>query len=138
MAAGDATGYAPAIGNIVQLRRGDARAVRPGVRPVDVTAASTKVVSFDRAELRLILSLYGRQVAAGEWKDYAIDFSGDRAEFSVMRRTSEFPLYTIRKVPALARKQGAFSVVSVTGFILRRGHDLSKVLAVLEPKLRPA
>jgi hypothetical protein len=104
------------------------------------SAPQARLVGFNRAELRLILNLYGRQVAAGEWRDYSIDFDRDRATFSVMRRTSEVPVYRIEKVPALARRQGAFSVVSVTGFILKRGHDLRQVLSVLEPaaKLRPA
>ncbi len=122
--------------NVIRLDRLPARASAP---PVDTASSSNaKVVSFDKSELRLILNLYGRQVAAGEWRDYAIDFSGERAEFCIMRRSNEYPVYRIRKAPALARKQGAFAVVSVTGFILKRGHDLRKVLSVLEPKVRLA
>src|SRR6187551_3420534 len=71
-------------------------------------------VTFSRKELRRILDLYGRMVAAGEWRDYAIDFLKDRAVFSVFRRSSEMPLYRIEKNPKLARRQGAFSVVSAT------------------------
>ena len=93
-----------------------------------------EVVYFDRRELRAILNLYGRMVTEGEWRDYAIDFLRDRAIFSVFRRASEVPLYRIEKVPALARKQGAYSVVTQTGLILKRGPDLARVLAVLEPK----
>src|SRR6188768_588652 len=77
-------------------------------------------VSFDRRELEQILRLYGRMVAANEWRDYAIDHLSDRAVFSVFRRTSETPLYQIVKNPALARKQGAWSVISATGLILKR------------------
>ena len=90
--------------------------------------------SFDRRELNEILMLYGRKVAAGEWRDYAIDFGPDRAVFSVFRHTSEVPLYHIEKHPKLGRRQGAYSVVAATGVVLRRGHDLSKVLRVLDTR----
>src|ERR1700756_16880 len=89
-------------------------------------------VTFDRRELDRILSLYGRMVAAGEWRDYAIDFLRDRAVFSVFRRSSEMPIYRIEKNPKLARRQGAYSVVSATGLIVRRGHELERVLRVLD------
>src|SRR5437763_6396422 len=85
-------------------------------------------VTFSRRELDRILSLYGRMVAAGEWRDYAIDFLRDRAVFSVFRRTSEIPIYRIEKSPRLARRQGAYSVISATGLIVRRGHGLDRVL----------
>ncbi|MFO1016026.1 MAG: DUF2794 domain-containing protein [Hyphomonadaceae bacterium] len=91
-------------------------------------------VFFDRPELDRILRFYGRMVAAGEWRDYAMDALPDRALFSVYRRTSEAPLYQIEKRPDDARKQGAYSVRAVDGRILRRGHDLQRVLSVLEPK----
>lgn len=93
-------------------------------------------VTFDRHELREILNLYGRKVAEGEWRDYAIDFTRDKAVFSIFRRASEYPLYRVEKVPKLARKQGAFSVVTTTGMILRRGHDLRRVIDVLDKKLK--
>lgn len=89
-------------------------------------------VSFDAKELNQILRLYGKMVAAGEWRDYAMDFLKDQAVFSVFRRTSEAPLYRIEKTPRLARKQGAYAVVTATGLILKRGPDLGRVLAVLE------
>ena len=92
-------------------------------------------VTFDRRELNRILDLYGRKVAAGEWRDYAIDFTRDRAVFSVFRRSSEMPIYRIEKSPRLARKQGAYSVVSVTGLILKRGPELDRVLRVLDKSL---
>ena len=92
-------------------------------------------VTFERPELDRILRLYGRMVAAGEWRDYAIDFLKDRAVFSVFRRSSEMPIYRIEKNPRLARRQGAYSVISATGLILRRGHELDRVLRVLDPKL---
>ena len=92
-------------------------------------------VTFNRFELNRILDLYGRMVAAGEWRDYAIDFLKDRAVFSVFRRASEVPIYRIEKDPRLARKQGAYSVVSASGLILRRGHELDRVLLAIDRKL---
>ena len=92
-------------------------------------------VTFNRLELNRILNLYGRMVADGEWRDYAIDFLRDRAVFSVYRRASEVPLYRIEKDPRLARKQGMYSVISATGLILRRGHELERVLLVIDRKL---
>jgi hypothetical protein len=104
------------------------------VIPLRVSQATK--VSFDRSELRLILNLYGRKVAEGEWRDYAIDFLKDMAVFSVFRRTSEMPLYRIVKNPALARKQGAYFVTTTGGLLLKRGHDLDRVLAVLDKPLK--
>jgi hypothetical protein len=82
-------------------------------------------------ELNLILGVYGSRVAAGEWRDYAIDFTRERAVFSIFRRASETPLYRIEKQPRLARRQGLYAVVAPGGMILRRGHDLAQVLKVL-------
>jgi hypothetical protein len=92
-------------------------------------------VTFNRFELNRILNLYGRMVADGEWRDYAIDFLKDRAVFSVFRRASEVPIYRIEKDPRLARKQGAYSVIAAGGLILRRGHELDRVLLVIDRKL---
>lgn len=94
------------------------------------------VVSFDRRELQAILNLYGRMVAAGEWRDYAIDFSAERAVFSIFRHAAEQPLYRIEKNPKLARRQGAYSVVAAGGLILKRGHELERVIAVLDKRLK--
>lgn len=95
-------------------------------------------VYFERPELREILVVYGRKVAAGEWRDYALDFGREKAVFSIFRRASEVPLYRIEKCPKLARRQGAYSVVTATGLILKRGSDLKRVLAVLDKGLRLA
>lgn len=92
-------------------------------------------VAFDRRELSVILSLYGRMVAAGEWRDYGISSLRDLAVFAVFRRTAEHPLYRIEKRPKLRSKQGMYSVVAMDGQILKRGGDLKKVLRVLERKL---
>ena len=85
-------------------------------------------VGFEKAELTRILDLYGRMVAAGHWRDYAIDGLQDAAVFSVYRRASEAPLYRIEKRPALAKRQGAWAVIAQGGVILRRGHELDQVL----------
>lgn len=102
-----------------------------GGTPARAGSASTAIpnqVTFNRRELNRILDLYGRKVAAGEWRDYAMSFLKDRAVFSVYRRSAEVPLYRIEKDPSLARKQGVYSVISATGHILRRGHELDRVL----------
>ena len=96
--------------------------------------AAPAFVSFDRRELDLILGLYGRMVAEGEWRDYAIDHLRDKAVFSVFRRTAEVPLYVIEKDPRLARRQGAYKVVAASGQVLKRGHDLRAVLRVFDRK----
>lgn len=106
------------------------------VLPFPPQQASRPQVSFDRTELRAILNLYGRMVAEGEWRDYAIDFGRDRAVFAIYRRTSESPLFRIVKDPKLARRQGAYSVETTVGHILKRGHDLVRVLRALEKPLR--
>jgi hypothetical protein len=93
-------------------------------------------IAFDRRELTQILDVYGRKVASGEWRDYAIDTMKEKAVFSVFRRASESPLYRIEKAPKLARRQGAYSVVAATGLILKRGHDLARVLRALDKGLR--
>ncbi|SFQ99828.1 DUF2794 domain-containing protein [Poseidonocella sedimentorum] len=97
--------------------------------------ASSERVSFHRSELSLILSLYGRMVAAGEWRDYGISSLREVAVFSVFRRTAENPLYRIEKRPKLRNRQGLFAVVGIDGQVLKRGHDLKTVLRVLERKL---
>ena len=98
--------------------------------------ARAEVVAFDRHELREILSLYGRKVAAGEWRDYALDFTPHHAVFSIFRRSSEVPLYRIEKDPKLGRRQGAYRVVVAGGQILERGHDLAHVISVLDRRLK--
>ncbi|MBG0812270.1 DUF2794 domain-containing protein [Methylosinus sp. H3A] len=103
-------------------------------RPAPETRTAP-LVSFDRRELRLLFDLYGAKVAAGEWRDYAIDFSPAKAVFSVYRRASEAPLYRIEKNPELGRRQGAFSVVASGGLVMRRGQELARVIAVLQKKL---
>lgn len=92
-------------------------------------------VAFDRRELALILSLYGRMVAAGEWRDYGMSFLRDMAVFSVFRRTAEQPLYRIEKRPRLRARQGMYAVIGMDGQVLKRGHDLAQVLRVLDRKL---
>ena len=100
--------------------------------------ASTKIpaqVAFDRRELALILNVYGRKVASGDWRDYAMDFLKDRALFSIYARVSERPLFVVEKNPKLRNRQGQFTVTNQQGRILKRGHDLAQVLRVLDPDL---
>ena len=93
-------------------------------------------VGFNRQELNQILHVYGRKVADGEWRDYAIDLDKDKAVFSIFRRTSEVPLYRIIKQPRSARRQGLWSLVTATGLILRRGHDLAECLRLIDRRLK--
>ena len=86
------------------------------------------LVFFERRELDRLLGLYGMRVAAGEWRDYAIDGLSDSAVFSVFRRASEAPAYRIEKRPALARRQGQWAIIGPGGLILKRGHELEQVL----------
>jgi hypothetical protein len=103
------------------------------VVPLNAGAAAARV-SFDRRELQSILQLYGRMVAAGEWRDYAIDFLKGKAVFAIFRRASEMPLYRVEKNPEA--KQGPYAVINTAGVVLKRGHDLRRVLAVLEKPLK--
>ncbi len=117
-------------GEIAEPMRGAGHGVIP------FPGAAPKQVTFNRDELTAILNVYGRKVAEGEWRDYAIDFARDKAVFKVYRRTSEMPLYQIEKDPRLARRQGAYSVVASSGLVLKRGGDLRRVLGVLEKRLK--
>ena len=103
--------------------------------PLTPHGAAPDSVMFHRTELSVILSLYGRMVAAGEWRDYGISALRDTAVFSVFRRAAEQPLYRIEKHPRLRNKQGQYCVVGMDGQILKRGNDLKTVLRVLERKL---
>lgn len=93
------------------------------------------IATFDRLEIKRILDLYGRMVAAGHWRDYALSMGADLAVFAAYRRTSERPEVRIEKRPALRTKQGAFALVSEHGLVLKRGHELAAVLAPLERRL---
>jgi hypothetical protein len=119
-----------------QLMTGRVRPFAARTPPVRAPAPQEAVVSFDRLELREILNLYGRKVAAGEWRDYALDFTMQKAVFSVYSRASECALYEIEKTPRLARKQGLYAVVASSGLVLKRGHDLRGVLAILDRRLK--
>ncbi|WP_420859598.1 DUF2794 domain-containing protein [Marivivens marinus] len=99
----------------------------PGVQP--------EQVAFHRTELAVVLGLYGRMVAAGEWRDYGISCLRDVAVFSVFRRTAENPMYRIEKRPRLRMRQGQYAVIGAEGQVLKRGDDLKTVLRVLERKL---
>ncbi len=90
---------------------------------------------FDRRELARILDLYGRMIAAGHWRDYAIAMERDVATFSAFRRATERPEFRIEKRPALLNRQGQWALIAEQGMVLRRGHDLAAVLAPVERRL---
>ena len=121
----------PAAGKAVVRQVYSSQAYSPAAAPPAVPSQ----VTFSRAELSRLFGLYGRKVAAGEWRDYAIDFLKDRAVFSVFPRTCEVPLYRIEKSPRLARRQGVYCVISATGLIVRRGHELERVLRAIDKSL---
>lgn len=102
------------------------------IRPGGGAAEYTDVVAFHRSELSLILGVYGRMVAAGIWRDYAIDHLRDCAIFSIFHRATEAPLFRVEKHPKLAAKQGAYSVLGADGRVLKRGKELASVLAVFD------
>jgi hypothetical protein len=118
--------------------RTTSRGTTPDSNPARSLETRDSRIRFDRSELKRILSTYGRMVMAGEWRDYAIDFRDDVAVFSVFRRSSEMPLYSIEKRPKLKDRQGQYSVLAPGGQILKRGHDLGTVLRVLDRKLLKA
>ena len=124
---------------VMQTQSGDLASRNPSAQTPaapGVVSGSVGMVVFDRHELQEILSLYGRKVAEGEWRDYALDFTPYYAVFSIFRRSSEVPLYRIEKNPRLARRQGAYSVVVAGGQVLKRGHDLAHVIGVLDRRLK--
>ena len=92
-------------------------------------------VGFDRLELTKILDLYGRMVAAGEWRDYAMDFTKEAATFAAFRRTAEQPQMRVEKRPALRNRQGMWTLFGEHGQVLKRGHELAGVLAPVERRL---
>lgn len=105
------------------------------VTPFPVRPDRKAVAAFDRQELQRILDLYGRMVAAGHWRDYAMQFAPDLASFAAFRRTAERPEIRIEKRPSLRLKQGAWALVGEHGAILKRGQELAGVLAPLERRL---
>ena len=112
------------LGNVVPF---------PGARfPQPANGAQ---VGFERGELRRILDLYGRMLAAGEWRDYAMDFTRDYAAFAAFKRTAEVPQMRLEKRPALRARQGMWVLFGEHGQVLRRGHELAGVLAPVERRL---
>ena len=101
-------------------------------------ADTVSVTRFDRLELTQILGVYGRMVAAGEWRDYAMDFLEDCAVFSIFRRSSEMPLFRVEKRPRLRARQGQYAVIATGGLVMKRGHELAQVLRIFDKKLLKA
>lgn len=110
-------------------------ALPPGAEVLAFPGSRPSQVGFDRLELTRILDLYGRMVAAGEWRDYAMDFTKDYAAFSAFRRAADVPQMRVEKRPALRQKQGIWALYGEQGQVLKRGHDLSGVLAPVERRL---
>ena len=124
------------------------RSAEPALRSAEIIAFPTtpvvssgpapkapEIVAFNRKEMMLLLNVYGRKVAEGEWRDYALDMLKDCAYFSIFRRTSERPQFVVEKNPKLRTRQGQFTVTNSEGRVLRRGHELERVLRVFEPGL---
>ncbi|MET4595202.1 MULTISPECIES: DUF2794 domain-containing protein [unclassified Sphingomonas] len=105
------------------------------VTPFPTRATAPSQIGFDRVELSRILDLYGRMVAAGHWRDYAIDLGKDAAVFACFRRAAERPEFRIEKRPALRSRQGMWALVGEGGAVIKRGHDLGPVLAPVERRL---
>jgi hypothetical protein len=105
------------------------------VTPFPLAARGPLQIGFERTELTRILDLYGRMVAAGHWRDYAIELGRDAAVFAAFRRTAERPEYRIEKRPALRARQGMWALIGEAGAVLKRGHDLAPVLAPVERRL---
>jgi hypothetical protein len=105
------------------------------VTPFPALAGTPTQTGFDRAELTRILDLYGRMVAAGHWRDYAIELGRDAAVFAAFRRAAERPEFRIEKRPALRNKQGMWALIGEQGVVLKRGHELGPVLAPVERRL---
>ncbi len=95
-------------------------------------------IGFTREELTRILDLYGRMVAAGQWRDYAMDFTRDFAAFAAFRRAAENPQARVEKRPALRGRQGMWTLLGEHGQVLKRGHELAGVLAPIERRLMRA
>ncbi|HEY4273842.1 MAG TPA: DUF2794 domain-containing protein [Rhizomicrobium sp.] len=108
--------------------------VRDTARNSSGNDAAIPLTRFDRGELNRLLTVYGRMVAAGEWRDYALDFLEEVAVFSIFRRTSEMALFRVEKRPKLRAKQGQYCVIAAGGLVLKRGHDLALVLRVFDKK----
>lgn len=105
------------------------------VTPFPIGATRPNQIGFDRAELARILDLYGRMVAAGHWRDYAMELGRDAAVFAAFRRAAERPEYRIEKRPALRQRQGEWALIGEHGAVLKRGHELGPVLAPVERRL---
>ena len=110
-------------------------ALKPDGTVVAFPGRQADQVGFERAELQRIMDLYGRMVAAGEWRDYAIDFTKDFAVFDAFRRAAERPQMRLEKRPALRNRQGMWTLLGEHGQVLKRGHDLASVLAPVERRL---
>ena len=90
---------------------------------------------FTRKEFGEILPVYGRMVAAGQWRDYDISCHRNSAVFSIFRRAWETPIYRIEKRVDPRSRKNLYLVIGLDGRIIRRGHELRSVLGVFDQKL---
>ena len=111
---------------------------RDAPRDLSENIPAAPFTRFDRSELNRILTVYGRMVAAGEWRDYALDFLEEVAVFSIFRRASEMPLFRVEKRPKLRNRQGQYCVIAAGGLVMKRGHELTQVLKVFDKRLLQA
>ena len=111
-------------------------ATKPAPTHTPSISGASGVVVFDRHELRALMGVYGRHVATGEWRDYALDFLADQAVFCVFKRAAEMPVFRLEKVPKQARMQGQYTLRGSMGQALKRGHDLDRVLRFFDKPVR--
>jgi hypothetical protein len=109
---------------------------KPLISNAHLPAAGVNLVTFDRHELRALMNIYGQQVASGEWRDYAMDFLSDQAVFSVFKRAHEMPAFRLEKTPKNARLQGQYVLRGSMGQVLKRGHELGRVLRFFDKPVR--
>ena len=109
---------------------------KPLTNNTNFSVTSVSVIAFDRDELRALMNLYGRQVATGEWRDYALDFLPDLAVFLMFKRANEAPVFQLEKRPKNARLQGQYTLRGSMGQVLKRGHDLERVLRFFDKPMR--
>jgi len=117
------------------MASGAARFIPAGANIIVFPGRPEFQVGFDRLELQRILDVYGRMVAAGIWRDYAMDFGKDAASFCAFRRAAERPQARIEKRPSLRNRQGMWTLFGEAGQVLKRGHELANVLGLLERRL---
>ncbi len=103
-------------------------------REKQISKIKTMPIMWTRQELTLLFNIYGRFVARGEWRDYGISATHDRAVFAIFRKSHEAPLYRIEKMPHLQKKQELYHLTHISGRIIRRGQDLAQLLKFFDKR----